>query len=129
MSGLAHYSDDPRWYELCDEYGIWLVAEANVECHGYDGRFDEEPTMKAAIIDRNVANVENFKNHPSVIIWSLGNENGGIGSNFVAARLPLKTLTLPALFITNDLESAKIIRQISIPGCTALPTEVEKIAT
>jgi beta-galactosidase len=88
----SHYSDDPRWYELCDEYGIWLVAEANCECHGYDRRFDEEPTMKAAIIDRNVANVENFKNHPSVIIWSLGNECGGVGSNFVAALNTLKSI-------------------------------------
>jgi beta-galactosidase len=88
----CHYSDDPRWYELCDEWGIWLVAEANAECHGYDGRFDEEPTMKAAIIDRNVANVENFKNHPSVIIWSLGNECGKVGSNFVAAMKTIKTI-------------------------------------
>ena len=86
----SHYSDDPRWYELCDEYGIFLVGEANVECHGYMGRFDEEPTMKAAIIDRNVANVENFKNHPSVIIWSLGNENGRGGSNFRAAMSTIK---------------------------------------
>ncbi len=88
----SHYSDDPRWYELCDEWGIWLVAEANCESHGYDGRFDEEPTMKAAIIDRNVANVENFKNHPSVIIWSLGNECGGVGSNFVAALNTVKAM-------------------------------------
>ncbi len=88
----SHYCDDPRWYELCDEYGIWLVAEANCESHGYDRRFDEEPTMKAAIVDRNVANVENFKNHPSVIIWSLGNECGGVGSNFVAALNAVKSL-------------------------------------
>jgi beta-galactosidase len=86
----SHYSDDPRWYELCDEYGIFLVGEANVECHGYSGRFDEEPTMKAAIIDRNVANVENFKNHPSIIFWSLGNENGRGGSNFRAAMATIK---------------------------------------
>ena len=88
----SHYSDDPRWYELCDEYGIFLVAEANVECHGYMGRFDEEPTMKAAIIDRNVANVENFKNHASIIIWSLGNENGRGGSNFRAAMATIKAI-------------------------------------
>ncbi|HLP73962.1 MAG TPA: glycoside hydrolase family 2 TIM barrel-domain containing protein [Bacteroidales bacterium] len=88
----SHYSDDPRWYELCDEYGIYLVAEANVECHGYSGRFDEEPTMKAAIIDRNVANVQNFKNHPSVIMWSLGNENGRGGSNFRAALAEIKKI-------------------------------------
>ena len=88
----CHYSDDPRWYELCDEWGVWLVAEANVECHGNSGRFDEEPTMKAAIIDRNVANTENFKNHPSVIIWSLGNENGRGGSNFRAAMADVKAI-------------------------------------
>ena len=94
----SHYSDDPRWYELCDEWGIWLVAEANCECHGYDGRFDEEPRMKGAIIDRNVANVENFKNHPSVIIWSLGNECGGVGSNFVAAMNTVKSID-PTRFV------------------------------
>jgi beta-galactosidase len=94
----SHYSDDPRWYELCDEWGIWLVAEANCESHGYDRRFDEEPTMKAAIINRNVANVENFKNHPSVIIWSLGNECGGVGSNFVAAMDSVKAID-PTRFV------------------------------
>ena len=94
----CHYSDDPRWYELCDEYGIWLVAEANVECHGYDGKFDEEPTIKAQIIDRNVANTENFKNHASVVLWSLGNENGGIGSNFVAAMNAIKAID-PTRFV------------------------------
>jgi len=89
----SHYCDDPRWYELCDEWGIWLVAEANVECHGYDGRFDNEPTIKSAIVDRNVANIENFKNHPSVIIWSLGNECGwGATPNFVAAMNAVKAM-------------------------------------
>lgn len=88
----CHYSDDPRWYELCNEWGIWLVAEANVESHGYDRRFDNEPKMKAAIIDRNVANVENFKNHPAVVIWSLGNECGGRGSNFIAALDAIKAI-------------------------------------
>ena len=88
----SHYSNDPRWYELCDEWGIWLVAEANMEYHGYDTRFDEEPKIKAAIIDRNVANVENFKNHPSVIIWSLGNEGGGISTNLKAAMYAVKDI-------------------------------------
>lgn len=88
----SHYSNDPRWYELCDEWGIWLVAEANMEYHGYDTRFDEEPTIKAAIIDRNVANVENFKNHPSVIIWSLGNEGGGVSTNLKAAMAEVKAI-------------------------------------
>ena len=88
----CHYSDDPRWYELCDEYGIYLVAEANVECHGAMNQFNEEPRIKAAIVDRNVANVENFKNHPSVLIWSLGNENGRGGTNFRAALAAIKAI-------------------------------------
>lgn len=88
----CHYSDDPRWYELCDEYGIFVVAEANLESHGAWNEFNEEPRIKAAIIDRNVANVENFKNHPSVIIWSLGNECGSGGSNFRAAVKVIKDI-------------------------------------
>jgi beta-galactosidase len=125
----CHYSDDPRWYELCDEYGIWLVAEANCECHGYDGRFDEEPRMKAAIIDRNVANVENFKNHPAVIIWSLGNECGGIGSNFVAAENAIKAID-PTRFVHYERFgiSKKNPADIDSRMYTS-PAEVEKIAT
>lgn len=88
----SHYSDDPRWYELCDEYGIYLVAEANVECHEEQNQFNEVPTIKAAIVDRNVANVQSFKNHPSVVIWSLGNENGSGGTNFRAALAAIKAI-------------------------------------
>lgn len=88
----SHYSDDPEWYELCDEYGIYLVAEANLESHGSMNEFNEEPRIKSALIDRNVANVENFKNHPSVIIWSLGNESGRGGSNFRAILNAIKSI-------------------------------------
>lgn len=90
----CHYSDDPRWYELCDEYGIYLVAEANLESHGAWDEFNEEPRIKAALIERNVANVENFKNHPSVIIWSLGNECGSGGSNFRAILKAIKAIDI-----------------------------------
>lgn len=88
----SHYSDDPRWYELCDEYGLYLVAEANVECHEEQNQFNEVPSIKAAIVDRNTANVHSFKNHPSVIIWSLGNENGTGGTNFRAALSAVKEI-------------------------------------
>ncbi len=89
----CHYSDDPRWYELCDEYGIYLNSEANCECHGYYGVLGHEPKWKLAIVDRSVANVENFKNHASVIMWSLGNECGG-GENFVLALKAIKGIDL-----------------------------------
>jgi beta-galactosidase len=87
----SHYTDDPRWYELADEYGIYLVAEANVECHGYYGVLDREPRYEKAIVDRNIANVENLKNHASVLIWSLGNECGG-GSSFLSALKQVKSM-------------------------------------
>ncbi|RYX85524.1 DUF4981 domain-containing protein [bacterium] len=87
----SHYSNDPRWYELCDQYGIYLVAEANVECHGYYGTLDREPRFEKMIVDRNVSNVENFKNSPSIIIWSMGNECGG-GSNLRAAERVVRGL-------------------------------------
>ena len=88
----CHYSDDPRWYELCDKYGLYVLAEANLESHGAWDEFNEDPRIKDAIISRNVANVENFRNHPSVIIWSLGNECGSGGSNFRTALQTIKEL-------------------------------------
>jgi beta-galactosidase len=87
----CHYTNDPRWYELCDEWGIYLVAEANVECHGLGRVLDREPKYEKAIVDRNIANVESVKNHASVVIWSLGNECGG-GSNLVSANKAVKAI-------------------------------------
>ncbi len=90
----CHYSDDPRWYELCDEYGIYLCAEANVESHGYGygpQSLSNPKSWEAAHVDRNVANVESFKNHASVVLWSLGNE-AGQGPNFLAALRAVKAL-------------------------------------
>ncbi len=90
----CHYSDDPRWYELCDEWGIYLNAEANVESHGYGyGKesLSHPKEWMAAHVDRNVTNVENFKNHASVVMWSLGNEAGN-GENFHAALKAIKVL-------------------------------------
>jgi beta-galactosidase len=78
----SHYTNVPRWYELCDEYGLWVMAEANVEAHGLwyakkgNPLLPGEEFLRPAIIDRNIANAEECKNHPSVIFWSLGNEAG-----------------------------------------------------
>ncbi|MFC1733785.1 glycoside hydrolase family 2 TIM barrel-domain containing protein [candidate division KSB1 bacterium] len=84
----SHYPDTPLWYELCDEYGLYLVDEANIESHGIGYRpnrtLGNNPVWKAAHLDRVIRMVERDKNHPSVIIWSLGNE-GGDGTNFEAA--------------------------------------------
>ena len=79
----AHYPDTPRWYELCDEYGILLIDEANLESHGVWDRLTKDPLWEEAFVDRGVRLVERDKNHPSVIIWSLGNE-AGFGPNHEA---------------------------------------------
>ena len=75
----CHYPDTPRWYELCDEYGLYVVDEANIESHGMGyGResLAKDPAWGAAHLARTKAMVERDKNHPSIIIWSLGNEAG-----------------------------------------------------
>jgi len=86
----SHYSNDPQWYELCDEYGLYLVAEANVECHGAQV-LSSTPMFEKAFVDRNIANVENFKNHPSIVVWSLGNESGK-GPNLHASLKAVKAI-------------------------------------
>lgn len=72
----AHYPNDPYFYDLCDEYGILVIDEANHETHGIGGLLSNNPNWYSAIMERTVRMVERDKNHPSVIIWSLGNEAG-----------------------------------------------------
>ena len=88
----CHYPDDPYWYELCDRYGLYVVAEANVESHGMGyGKesLASDPAYETAHVERNVRNVRRNFNHPSVIIWSLGNE-AGFGTNFEKCRQMVK---------------------------------------
>ncbi|MDR1636378.1 MAG: DUF4981 domain-containing protein [Treponema sp.] len=79
----CHYPDDERWYELCDRYGIYLVDEANIEHHCFYNQLCDEPAWTYAYTSRIQRMVERDKNHPSVIIWSLGNESGD-GTNHSA---------------------------------------------
>jgi beta-galactosidase len=79
----CHYPDDERWYELCDRYGIYLVDEANIEHHCFYNQLCDEPAWTYAYTSRIQRMVERDKNHPSVIIWSLGNESGN-GTNHSA---------------------------------------------
>ena len=83
----SHYPDDPRWYALCDRYGLYVVDEANIESHGMGygpESLAKDPRWGEAHLDRVRRMVARDKNHPSVIIWSLGNEAGN-GVNFQAA--------------------------------------------
>jgi beta-galactosidase len=84
----SHYPNTPRWYELCDKYGLYVIDEANIESHGVEPynpkkTLTDKPEWKQAFLDRTIRMVERDKNHPCIIIWSLGNENG-FGQNFVA---------------------------------------------
>ncbi|TFJ85203.1 hypothetical protein NSK_003626 [Nannochloropsis salina CCMP1776] len=89
----SHYPNHPRWYELCDELGIWVVDEANVETHGMKpiGRISADPVWRAAYVDRMVRMVQTHKNHACVVVWSLGNESGD-GQNLQAGREAIKAL-------------------------------------
>ena len=83
----CHYPDDPRWYDLCDKYGLYVVAEANQESHGFqygDDAAAKKPEFAKQIMERNQHNVSMFYNHPSIITWSLGNETV-MGDNFIQA--------------------------------------------
>lgn len=91
----SHYPNDEKWYDLCDRYGILLVDEANVESHGmgysWERSLGNNPDWKAAHVDRNTRMVQRDKNHPSVVMWSLGNE-AGPGQNFAAAAEAIRAL-------------------------------------
>ena len=89
----CHYPDDPRWYELCDKYGLYVVAEANQESHGFqygDDAAAKKPEFAKQILERNQHNVSMFFNHPSIITWSLGNETV-MGDNFIQAYKWIKS--------------------------------------
>lgn len=79
----SHYPNDPYFYELCDAYGIMVMDEANLETHGIGGQLSNNPSWTHAYLERMARMVERDKNHPSVIIWSLGNE-AGKGPNHAA---------------------------------------------
>ncbi|MEM1107326.1 MAG: glycoside hydrolase family 2 TIM barrel-domain containing protein [Planctomycetota bacterium] len=72
----AHYPNDRRWYELCDQYGLYVVDEANVEAHANYDTICRDPRWHDAFVDRAMNMVKRTKNHPSIILWSLGNESG-----------------------------------------------------
>ena len=90
----SHYPDDPLWYSLCDKYGLYVVAEANIESHGMGyGKesLAHDPAFEAAHLERIRRAIQRDYNHPSVIIWSLGNE-AGYGQNFIKGYELAKSL-------------------------------------
>ena len=89
----SHYPNDPRWYDLCDKYGLYVVAEANQESHGFqygDDAAAKKPEFAKQIMERNQHNVSMFYNHPSIVTWSMGNETV-MGDNFLKAYKWIKS--------------------------------------
>lgn len=88
----SHYPNQPEWYNLCDEYGLYVMDEANIESHGLwvqDYYIGDRPEWKQSIVERNINMVERDKNHPSIVFWSMGNESG-VGPNFDSAYEAIK---------------------------------------
>lgn len=132
----SHYPNDSYWYDLCDEYGIYLVDEANLESHGSwqkMGACDPSwnvpgslPEWKAAVLDRAISMLERDKNHPSVLIWSCGNESyAGADilamSQFFRQRDPSRLVHYEGVFWNREFESASDMES----RMYAKPAEVE----
>lgn len=108
----SHYPNMPQWYDLCDEYGIYLFDETNLESHAYWERFTNDPAWKAAFVDRANNMVQRDKNHPSIIAWSLGNE-AGYGPNHDAMAKHVRRVDATRLVnycCNNDFVKASDIR-------------------
>ena len=125
---LSHYANDPRWYDLADEYGLYLVDEANLETHGssYHGWINHtkrqnplarvtggarnpvvDPRFRAAALDRDRGMVLRDRNHPSVVIWSLGNENMVAWSDFFPEAADLVRTLDPTRLVMNQYNGFK----------------------
>lgn len=86
----SHYPNNPYFYELCDKYGLYVLAEANVECHGNTG-LSEVELFRKPMVERNRNHVKRFRNHVSIFMWSYGNESGR-GNNFETVEKAIKEL-------------------------------------
>jgi beta-galactosidase len=125
----SHYPDDPKWYELCDRYGIYLIDEANIESHGMgydlDRTLGNKPEWELAHVDRTVRMVERDKNHPSVIMWSLGNEAGS-GCNFEATARAVRELDKTRPIHYERMNSVADVDSVMYPGVDWLIGQGEK---
>ncbi|MEN6575241.1 MAG: glycoside hydrolase family 2 TIM barrel-domain containing protein [Phycisphaerales bacterium] len=118
----AHYPNRPVWYDLCDLYGIYIIDEANVESHGMGyGRetLGAVESWKMAHVDREIRMVERDKNHPCVVIWSLGNEAGS-GPNFEAAAQAIRGLDTSRPIHYERMNSVADIESTMYPSVEGL---------
>ena len=103
----SHYSNDPHLFDLCDEYGMYVFSEADLETHGFTYAKDQNPSMwpswETAIVERGIRMVKALRNHASIIVWSLGNESG-YGCNIKAMAKAIRTLDDRPIHYEGDRE-------------------------
>lgn len=124
----SHYPDMPYLYEVCDRYGIYVMDEANQETHAYglyNKEMGDDPDWTKAHVDRAVALVERDKNHPSVTIWSMGNE-GGAGRNFEAMIKAAAAIDTTRLIFSDTDQRFNKIYDFSYPSPAQLKEQAEK---
>ena len=124
----SHYPDRPYFYELCDKYGLYVMDEANQESHGYgyaNREMGEDTAWEKAHVDRAVSLVERDKNHPSIILWSLGNE-GGVGPNIQAMYDTVCRLDSTRLPFYDCHPRYSALHDFGYPTPTVLKAEAEK---
>jgi len=113
----SHYPNDPIWYDLCDEYGILVVCEANLETHGVAGRITNDPEWAEAMLERARRMVLTHKNHPCIVSWSLGNESG-YGPNHAAMANWIRQYDPTRLVQYENCDPGQIASDIK---CTMYP--------
>jgi beta-galactosidase len=125
----SHYMNDVAFYDLCDKYGLYVIAEANVESHGmgydWDKTLGNKPEWLKAHLDRNERNVQVLKNHPSIIMWSMGNE-AGPGSNFAACAKRIHELDRTRPVHYERYNEVADVDSTMYPGVDWLDTEGAK---
>ena len=114
----SHYPDDPRWYDLCDRFGMYIVDEADLECHGFGiggdlNQISDDPEWEAAYIDRAERMVQRDKNHACVVMWSLGNE-AGYGRNHDAMAAWIRAHDATRLIHYEGAHEAKVVDVVSV---------------
>jgi len=124
----SHYPNDHRWYQLANQYGIYVLDEANQESHAYKQRnkiIGDNPNWTKAHVDRAVSMVQSNKNYSSIVMWSLGNE-GGAGQNFTAMRAAVDALDTSRPVFSDTDESASDIYDRSYRSTTNYKKELNK---
>ena len=123
----SHYPNDPRWYQLCDAYGLYVIDEANLETHGASDKLGNSESWRPAYVARHTRMVQRDKNHPSVIIWSLGNESWG-HENFKAGRAAVLAIDTTRPIHFESYNEVADIESTMYPSVASLLKSGQKVS-